>query len=136
MSATAVATATLLPEPAPRRHEEETLHRSTVQFLRWALPADATFYHVPNGGLRSRKVAQQLSGLGVMAGVPDLAIVHRGKALFIELKAKRGRMSPEQRDMIRKLTYCGAAVMLCRSVPEVESALREACVPLRASVAA
>jgi hypothetical protein len=132
----AVVSATLLPEPPPRRREEETLHRSTVQFLRWALPDDATFYHVPNGGLRSRKVAQRLSGLGVVAGVPDLAIVHRGKALFIELKAKHGTVSAAQREMIRKLTYCGAPVMLCRSVPEVEAQLREACVPLRASVAA
>jgi hypothetical protein len=132
----AVATATLLPDPRPRRHEEETLHRSAVQFMRQALPDDATFYHVPNGGLRSRKVAQRLSGLGVVAGVPDLAVVHKGHAIFIELKAGRGTLSAAQRTMVRKLIYCGADVICARSLPDIEAALRGAGVPLKATVAA
>jgi hypothetical protein len=36
--------------------------------------------------------------------------------------------------MANKLNYCGANVMLCRSVDDVEAMLRECCIPLRASV--
>jgi len=80
--------------------------------------------------------AARMSGLGLRAGVPDLEVIHRGRALFIELKAKRGVMSQAQRDMLRLLGFCGCRVMLCRSVPEVEAALLAAGVPLRASVSA
>jgi VRR-NUC domain len=136
MMSSAVATATLLPSPARRRHEEADLQRSVHQYLSWALPPDAVHYAVPNGLMRSQKARARAQGEGVMAGVPDLAIVHRGRALFVELKSGRGVMSPAQREMARRLNYAGAAVCCCRSVPEVEAALREACVPLRATVAA
>jgi hypothetical protein len=132
----AVATASLLPEPAPRRHAEDDLQRACCAFLEWALPPDAVFYAVPNGGKRHKREAARMAGLGLRAGVPDLAIVHRGRALFVELKSGRGVMSPAQRSMAQRLNYAGAAVCCCRSVEEVEAALREACVPLRGSVAA
>jgi hypothetical protein len=132
----AVATASLLPEPPRRRHLEADLQRSVHQYLLWALPPDAVHYAVPNGLMRSQKARARAQGEGVVAGVPDIAIVHRGRALFVELKSRRGVISAAQRNMILRLTYAGAAVCCCRSVPEVEAALREACVPLRATVAA
>lgn len=120
----------LLPR-APRNNDEEQLHRATWRYLQWSLPDDAVAYHPANGGLRHRKAAARMAGLGVVAGVPDLAIVWRGKALFIELKAGRGVVSAAQKSLHRKLVFCGAEVMTCRSVPEVEAALRECGVPLR-----
>jgi hypothetical protein len=93
-------------------------------------------FAIPNGGKRHAREASRLKGLGVRAGIPDIAVVFRGRAAFIELKAARGVMSPEQRAMTRKLIYCGAAVCVCRSVAAVEAALLEACIPLRAGVAA
>jgi hypothetical protein len=132
----AVATASLLPSPAPRQYRESVLQRSVHQYLSWALPPDAVHFAIPNGLMRSQKARARAVGEGIVAGVPDIAIVHRGRALFVELKSGRGVMSPAQRSMAQKLIYCGAAVCCCRSVPEVEAALREACVPLRGSVAA
>jgi VRR-NUC domain-containing protein len=132
----AVATATLLPSPARRRHEEADLQRSVHQYLSWALPPDAVHYAVPNGLMRSQKARARAQGEGVAAGIPDIAIVHRGRALFVELKSRRGVMSPEQRSMLRKLEYCGCPVLLCRSAPEVEAGLRGLGVPLRATVSA
>jgi hypothetical protein len=131
-----VATASLLPEPPRRRHEEDDLQRSVIQYLDLALGPDGVAYAIPNGGKRSKKEAARMKGLGVKAGIPDIGICFRGRALFIELKAPRGVVSQAQRDRCRELTYAGAAVCCCRSVPEVEAALREACVPLRATVAA
>ena len=117
-----------------RNNEEELLQRSVMQYLIVALPPDAVAFAVPNGGLRSPREAARMKGMGVTAGIPDIAIVFRSRALFIELKGSRGVMSVAQRSMANKLHYCGAAVMLCRSVDDVEAQLREACVPLRASV--
>jgi len=123
----------LFPRATPRRHDEDTLQRSVVQYLRWSLPPDAEFYAVPNGGQRHAREAARLVGLGVRAGVPDLALLHAGRPLFIELKTPRGVVSSEQRQMHRKLDYCGGLVGVCRSLAEVEEWLRDAAaVPLRA----
>jgi hypothetical protein len=134
----AVATASLLPELPRRRHLEADLQRSIHQYLLWALPPDAVHFAVPNGLMRSKKAAARAQGEGVAAGVPDIAIVWRQQPhpIFIELKAPKGVMSEAQRGMARKLRYCGADVLLCRSVEGVECALRELGVPLRATVAA
>jgi hypothetical protein len=116
-----------------RRHEEETLQRAVIAYLRLALPHDGVAYAVPNGGLRSKKVAARLNGTGLVAGIPDIAVVYRGRALFIELKTRTGVVSAAQRETMHKLIYAGADVMLCRSVPDVEAALRECGVPLSAT---
>lgn len=132
----AVATASLLPDAPARQYRESRLQRSVHQYLSWALPPDAVHFAIPNGLMRSEKARARAQGEGVTAGVPDLCVVHRGRALFVELKSRRGVMSPAQRSMTQKLIYAGAAVCCCRTLPEVEAALREACVPLRGSVAA
>lgn len=131
-----VVTASLLPEAPRRRHVEDDLQKSVFAYLARALPDEGTAYAIPNGGKRHAREAARMKGLGVVAGMPDIGICYRGRAMFVELKAPRGVVSAAQRETIRKLTYCGAPVMLCRSVEDVEAALREACVPLRASVAA
>lgn len=119
---------------APRRQEEESTHRAVWRYLQWALPPDACAYHPANGGKRHHKAAARMSALGVVPGVPDLAIVWRGQALFVELKSAKGALSPEQRSFHRKLTYCGALVVTCRSLECVECALRELGMPLHATV--
>src|SRR5262245_24212042 len=116
---------------APRRHDEDDLQRAVVEYLRWCLPDDATYFAVPNGGQRHAKAAARLVGLGLRAGVPDLEIIHRGTPLFIELKTARGLLSEVQRQMHRKLAYCGAQTFVCRSLDCVEESLREMGVPLR-----
>lgn len=119
-----------------RAHEEDDIQRDVVTFLRWALPADAEYCHIPNGGQRHKRAAARLVGLGLRAGMPDLLVVHQGRALFIELKAPGGVLSSVQRQVIRKLKYCGCLVELCRSVPEVERVLVDAGLRLRGRVSA
>ena len=43
-------------------------------------------------------------GRGIVAGVPDLFCLHRGRAFFIEIKAEDGQLSPAQMSV-------GAAIM-------------------------
>jgi len=126
----------LLPEPTPRRHEEADFLHASMQYLDWALPPDAIACHSPGEGKRSRAAQITLRRSGYKAGWPDICIIYRGRALFVELKARRGVMSPAQKAMMRKLIYCGADVICVRTLPDLEAALREACVPLKGRVAA
>lgn len=130
----AVVTASLFPDDVGRQHEEDDLQRTVVRFLRVSLPPDACVFHVPNGGLRSKKEAGRMQGLGVLAGVPDLLILWRGRALFVELKAKRGVLSAQQRTMHQLLVYCGCEVLVARSLDAVADWLRSFQMPLRGRV--
>jgi hypothetical protein len=125
----------LLAPTAPRRHEEADLQAQVMEYLRWALPADAVAHHSPGEGKRSLRAQRDLKRSGYQAGWPDIEIVWRGHpSIFIELKAARGTLSEVQRRMHIKLAYCGAEVIACKSLLCVEEALRELGVPLRASV--
>jgi len=119
---------------ARRRHDEDDLQHAVITFLRWALPHDAMAWAIPNGGKRSPREAARMKGLGVVSGIPDIGICFRGRCIFLELKSARGVMSEAQKAMHKKLIYCGADVMLIRSLEDCEKALREACVPLRGAV--
>ncbi len=61
------------------------------------------------------------------AGWPDLAMVRRGRLLFVELKAKGGAISAEQAVWLRELsaTSCPALVWTTRTaVAEIEEVLQ------------
>ena len=63
-------------------------------------------FHVPNGGHRSKATAGRLKAAGVKAGVPDLILlVPRGKyhGMVCELKARGGRLTPDQRAWLKAL---------------------------------
>jgi hypothetical protein len=130
-----VVTSSLLPElDVVRRHEEADLQAAVMAYLALALPPNAIAHHSPGEGKRTKRAQWELKRSGYQTGWPDIEIVFRGRIFFIELKRpKGGSLSPAQRECRRRLEYCEAPVMLCRSVPEVEAQLREACIPLRAS---
>jgi hypothetical protein len=117
-----------------RKHEEETLQKAVMAYLRLAVP-DGVAWHTPNGGQRHAKAAARLKGAGVLAGFPDVALLWRSKLYLIELKAPHGVASSAQRRLWPALIAAGAEVMLCRSLAHVEASLREAGVRLGASVA-
>ena len=119
---------------APRQRPESLTQRAVHQYLRWALPPDAVHFSIPNGLMRSKKAGAAAVGEGLLAGVPDLCIVWRGRAFFLELKAPHGVVSAAQRETQRRLIYAGAEVMVCKSAEQVEAALREAGMRLRGSV--
>jgi hypothetical protein len=55
---------------------------------------------------------------GIAEGWPDFTIVHCGRALPIEVKTLRGRLSEKQKSVIRALTDNGTVTHVCRSVEE------------------
>lgn len=106
-----------------RNRPEETLQRSVAQFLDVALPDDAVWFAIPNGYKRTKAEAGIAKAMGQKAGIPDLCIIHEGNPIFIELKAKGGRVSPAQQHMQYDLTFAGAHATTCYSLQEVESYL-------------
>lgn len=86
--------------------------------FRWASyrPDLKLMYHVTNEGRRSIQHAMSLKRQGMKPGVPDICLpVSRGRyhALYIELKAKGGRLSPEQREWQRDLLAEGNCATVC-----------------------
>ena len=76
------AVATLLPEPAPRRHLEDDLQAQVADYLAVALPPGAVVHHSPGEGLRSKAAQGRLVRSGFCKGWPDFEIVWRGRVLF------------------------------------------------------
>ena len=112
------------------KRPEQALHQQVAQFLAWALPDDAWFTTIGHGGggLLRGKI---LHGMGVKPGVPDILVVSGGRAIFVELKAQKGTVSPAQKACISALYEAGSHVHLARNLDQVIAALRTEGVPLR-----
>ncbi len=67
---------------------------------------DIITFAIPNGGKRSKKVAQEMKEEGVRKGVFDLFMVyanHGYNGLFIEMKTPTGTLSKDQKSF---MLYC------------------------------
>lgn len=112
---------------------EHSLQISAADFLRKALPSRAVFFHVPNGELRDKRTAAKLKAYGVLPGVPDFIVICDGKLIGLELKAPKGRASPEQVAIGDAFVANGFNWQIVRSLEEVERVLLGAGIPLKAS---
>lgn len=102
---------------------EDALQRDIMRFLDAVLPRDAMAFHVPNGGKRSKAQAGIFKALGVKAGVPDIIILRRGVARFIEVKGAKGALSPEQKSFRDWAIAHAFDWALCRSVEQAKATL-------------
>lgn len=120
-----------LDRPKRRKHEEASMQEVLVRDLRLLLPKGAFVFHCPNGGERNPLEAARLKRQGVVAGIPDLLIVHAGRVCGLELKSRGGRLSDEQRNVIDILRNAGMRVEIARSHGEALDRIREMGIPLR-----
>ena len=111
---------------------ETALQALIVRWLEAALPVDSVWHHSPNEGRRHVAFKQRLSTAGTRWGWPDLEIFvppwHFHKPahwapLFIEVKAKKGRATDNQRETQSRLQACACKVAEVRSIREVEAFL-------------
>ena len=72
-----------------------------------------------------------LRGMGLKAGVPDVLIVHEGRAHWVELKAPRGVLSEAQRSTLALIAAAGCPWVVCRSLDELRGALHGWGIPTR-----
>jgi len=130
--------------PKRPRENEEGLTKAVADFLDVALAKGSTFTHVASGGYRPGGERGRMHGQGVRRGCPDFVIVARRAVddfgfrshvvVFIELKTASGALEAAQETWRDALKAAGAWWFLCRSVEEVEAALRDAGASLKAEI--
>ncbi len=127
--------ATFIPVRRPRRKSrkapEQAFQCTLADYLRKVLVPPTLFFAVPMGGL-SHMQAKRWKGMGALAGVPDLQIIHLGRAYFMECKADRGRLLESQKDVHPKIEAAGCPpVAIVRSIEEARIALSAWGIPTR-----
>jgi hypothetical protein len=123
-----------------RVRPEDNLQKSVCEHLDIALPISAWYCAVPNGSVlagdkvqRARQM-NKLKSTGLKVGAPDLVICWSGRFIGIELKAGKGSLSDNQKDVSDKITLAGGLWSCCRSLGDVEAFLTMLGVPLRAKL--
>lgn len=120
---------------AKRQRPEEALQTAVCKFLTFALAGNSWFGAIPLGG-GGRLRGATLRRTGSKAGTPDLLILNDGRAIWLELKSEKGRVSDAQLYCHEQLKRARSPVYICRSVDDVIAALTAAGVPLKAEIAA
>lgn len=114
--------------PVPLEHKEQEA------FVQWASlnrEIGDYLFAIPNGGSRNKIEARNLKYQGVKRGVPDLflAVASSGcHGLFIEMKRNKIAkpvVTPEQADMIVRLSKKGYKVVIAYGCDEAIAAVKE-----------
>ena len=109
------------------KRPEEALQRSAVQYLSAVLPPPPEgplWFHVPNGGGRSKAEGGILKAMGVKAGIGDLVFLTRGRPFFIEMKAGKGKLSEPQKWVMSVLNLMDVHTYVVRDLEGLKVALR------------
>lgn len=114
---------------------EASLHRQVAKFLDACLCEHVFWSTIPAGG-GGRVRGAQLKGMGYKAGVPDVLLVHQGRAYWIELKTAKGRVSDAQKETGGHLVIAGCPVVVARSLDDVQDAVITWGIPTRGGLAA
>ena len=102
-------------------NREARIQAAVVAWLREAAP-DAIVFAVSNDGLYSKSEASRRLWIGVLAGVPDIAVVYAmGQPAFIEVKPPGAYPSPEQRAVMERLTATGVRCAVVRSLEDAQA---------------
>lgn len=113
---------------------EAEIHRAIVDWLIINLPDGSVMHHSPNEGRHKVQYRVAQKRLGVRAGWPDIEIFvprtwwHEDQPwspLFLEVKARRGRLSAQQKTVRDELVGAGARVGLVRSIDETRDFLAQ-----------
>jgi hypothetical protein len=119
-----------------RQRPEQQLQIAVAAFLRHALKPPVLWSAFPAGGGGAIRGAI-LKSMGLQAGWPDVLVMAPGPIIVgIELKAGKGKQTPQQIDIQNGFIECKATYYVARSVDEVEGFLKGVGIPLHARIAA
>ena len=111
-----------------RKAPERLLHKAVAAYLQLVLPLRSFWTTFPAGGGGAIRGAT-LKAQGLKPGVPDVLIVYAGLAYWLELKAVKGKTSPQQDATIALLEHAGSPTAICRSIDDVRDALKQWGIP-------
>lgn len=98
---------------------EHKIQVALFDYLALTARPEIIYAAIPNGGYRHIRVAASLKSEGVRRGTPDIFFcLPEGKIAWLEMKAAKGRLTPEQeafRDGVKRLGHEWA---MARSVDE------------------
>ena len=80
-------------------------------------------FHVPNGGQRNAIEGAKLKAMGVVAGVADLLLIHKGRLYAIELKTETGVQSKAQKIWQSTVEAVGARYYIVCSLDEFKDVI-------------
>lgn len=106
-----------------RDQPEARLHAKIFKALR----DEGIFaFHPANGGKRGAREAMAFKAQGVVAGVPDLIIIHNGKVMGLEVKApgRKSAVTPVQKAVHVKMFQAGAPVWVVDDFDEAMAVVR------------
>ena len=105
----------------PNNPSEATIQSYIVEELRKRLPKSVVA-SVPNetrgGDWRAVNEQQRKRGMGLYVGFPDLIVMWRGQVVLVEVKAKRGKVTDNQKAAHALLDENGFDVRVLRSREE------------------
>lgn len=104
---------------------EVSLQIYLIRYLKEVCPDECVFFHVPNGERRDKSTASKLKMMGVVAGIPDICLIHNGKTYFLELKTTTGKLSKNQEIVINKLKKAGVETRVVMNLEQVKGCLLE-----------
>ncbi len=108
-----------VPEPS-----ETQIQQQFIQYLDLCAHRDLVYYAIPNGNKRTVAAGVRAKREGMRAGIPDVHFMFRGVSYYIEIKKKKGRLSPEQKVMIERLRAAGAVVEVAYGLDACHTAVK------------
>jgi hypothetical protein len=80
------------------QQSEHQFQSALCEILDVQARSDMIWFAIPNGGHRHIAVAKMMKAEGAKRGIPDLAFLFpKGASAWLELKVKKGRLSPDQK---------------------------------------
>ncbi len=108
--------------------KEADLHKLVADYLDLALVPPTWWTTFPADGASRRGL------IGLKLGVPDILIIHEGRAYWIELKVPGGALSAAQKRTFTALFAAGCEALTRRSLDEVIDLLRLWGIPINPAV--
>ena len=101
------------------KRQEDNLQIDCVKWFNYQYPKFKNLlFHVPNGGKRGVVEATIFKRMGTVAGIPDLIFVYKGSIHAFELKAPKGVISKNQKEVHADWIKQGVYVSIIREMQD------------------